>query len=94
MENEEFVKNLNQLKGVITYYSRKYYIAGFSSNDIYQEIVLRLWRKKELYNPLRANFNTWSQAIIRNLLKNLYRDAKRLKREPINNYIPLEKLNI
>lgn len=42
-------------------------VADNVAGELVQESLLRLWRKAELFNPARANLNTWLFRIGRNL---------------------------
>lgn len=94
MTEEEFIRNLELIAPQLDYYSKVYYVSGFDPPDIRQEIRMRLWLKKDMFDEEKASFKTWSNHIIVNLMKNLLRDADRQKRRPLNNYVNIDDVNV
>ncbi len=52
------------------------------AEDLTQDVMLSVWRKAHLYEPLKANATTWIYSIARNLRIDLARKAKRVRDLP------------
>jgi RNA polymerase sigma factor (sigma-70 family) len=80
-EKEElFTKNLNGFMPFLVGLARKHSIAGMSSDDIVQDVSLRLWMMYDRFDKSKSAFNTWANMVACGTIKNLYRDSMRLKR--------------
>lgn len=73
--------------------SYKYKINGLSPEDIAQELRAKIWYVKDYYDPKRGSMETFTNFVINNCLKNLYRDSKR-KKQILNTAIPIDKIKI
>jgi RNA polymerase sigma factor (sigma-70 family) len=71
-----------QLDEDICYLSEHWNIPGMEADDIAQELRLFLWKKLDGYDPARSSIRTYADRIMKNKLRNMYRDAGR---KPLNN---------
>jgi RNA polymerase sigma factor (sigma-70 family) len=64
---------MNALEGYIIQVSRNYWVEGFDSEDIAQELRLHLWRKIKNYDPTKGTIETWGRKVLVNRVRDLYR---------------------
>ncbi len=91
MSEQQFNEYLKEFEPVIKHKSG-YKIAGMDKDDIAQEIRLRLFIKKDTFDPQKTKFGTWARVVADNCIKNLIRDSKTNKASYLNDAIPLENV--
>lgn len=57
---------MQSIEYVIVYETQQHAIRGFEPDDVAQELRIHLWNKIHLYDPVKANFKTWSMRVIHN----------------------------
>ncbi len=72
----------------LDYYGRFIYyiilkmgVSSSSSDDIAQQIVLKLWKKLNTYDSTKGSFRPWLSTVIRNAVNEFYRKENRRKED-------------
>ncbi len=91
MEESEFVNEITSNQAIIHKVCRMYTPKGEPYDDIFQEILLQLWKSQSSYDPNRnTKFTTWMYRVALNTAINSLRKSKKnLQLEQIN-----EDLNV
>jgi RNA polymerase sigma factor (sigma-70 family) len=71
--------------------AKKHNIPGLDWEDIAQEVRIRLWTKRHLFNPDKSSYKTWANRVMSNCIRNLIRASKSKKAAFLNEAISLEK---
>lgn len=61
-----------------------------TAEDLFQEVMYRVWEKRDSYNPARASLRTWLYQVTRNYLIDTYRRTN--KERTIINLHKIEEL--
>jgi len=80
VDKEEFIKSVNEYKGIINKISFAYTNNIDDRNDLKQEILIQLWKSYPKFNH-KSKISTWIYRVALNTAISNLRKAKRKKRE-------------
>ena len=72
--------------------ARKHNIAGMDWQDIAQEIRIKLWNKRQLFDSAKSSYKTWANKVMKNCINDLFRLSKTKKASYLNEAISIESL--
>lgn len=70
---ELFMRNM---ENYVINCAKRYYIDGYDSDDVAQELRMHLWRQLPKYDPTRGKIETWGRRVLENKARDLYKKKK------------------
>ena len=86
-KEKEFINLIETNQGIIYKVARSYSKSEHEFNDLWQEILMRLWKSYENFRG-ESKFSTWMYRISINTAVSIYRKEKKHYKEYNNNIIP------
>ena len=83
----------------VYWWCRRVFVPGYDYMDLYQDVMLKLWKVIDHYDPSKGSIYTWAKPVIVNHLYRLLRDQKRPKRwmgeypEPLPDNLASDDIN-
>ena len=85
MSEQEFIEKIKANQGIIHKVTRMYFANEADQEDLFQEIVLQLWRAYPRFEG-RSKFTTWMYRVALNTAITLFRrDKRRQEASPLEN---------
>ena len=82
--NDEFLRNLNQHKGIIHGVCNSYFDDPNDRQDIFQEIVYQLWKSFPSFNN-KSKFSTWMYKVALNTaILHIRKGERTIHKEPLS----------
>lgn len=67
---EGFMRNM---ENYVINCAKRYYVDGYESDDIAQELRMHLWKKLHKYDPTKGKIETWGRLVLENKARDMYK---------------------